>query len=82
MVFSAGDLSETAAAANIDACPLWKEMHLQPIHKNCQAFSDEESGRLFGTGISLQNRSGIPGAQKELIARVILPHPRTKVGSK
>ena len=40
-------------AANIEARPLWKPMHKQPIYKNNPAYTNGVSESLFATGICL-----------------------------
>lgn len=37
--FRASDLQEHLSARNIEARPLWKPMHVQPVHKNRRAFT-------------------------------------------
>ncbi|MDE6094852.1 MAG: aminotransferase class I/II-fold pyridoxal phosphate-dependent enzyme [Muribaculaceae bacterium] len=40
-------------AANIEARPLWKPMHRQPVYKNCPAYLNGVSESLFAIGICL-----------------------------
>ena len=39
--------------ANIEARPLWKPMHLQPVYKNCPSYVNGVSEALFSVGICL-----------------------------
>ena len=39
--------------ANIEARPLWKPMHLQPVYKNCPSYVNGVSEALFRIGICL-----------------------------
>ena len=39
--------------ANIEARPLWKPMHRQPVFKGCPAYVNGVSDALFKTGICL-----------------------------
>lgn len=57
--FSAADLQKALAETNIEARPLWKPMHLQPVHQEPRSFSDGTSERLFQTGISLPSGSAL-----------------------
>lgn len=41
----------------VEARPLWKPMHLQPIYRNSRAFLDGTSERLFRSGLSLPSGS-------------------------
>ena len=56
------------AAANIEARPLWKPMHLQPVYEHARSFVDGTSERLFTTGLSLPSGS-VLGEQQ--LARVV-----------
>src|SRR5699024_11615757 len=38
--FSASDLQQSLAEVNIEARPLWKPMHLQPVHQQHRSFAD------------------------------------------
>ena len=40
-------------AANIEARPLWKPMHKQPVYKNAPAYINGVSESLFAVGICL-----------------------------
>lgn len=39
--------------ANIESRPLWKPMHLQPVYKNCPAYTNGVSEELFKVGLCL-----------------------------
>lgn len=69
--FQASELQEHLAARNIEARPLWKPMHLQPVHKDRRAFTDGTSERLFSTGISLPSGSALREAEHERVASAI-----------
>jgi len=55
--FTTEDLRLTLANANIEARPLWKPMHLQPVYQSAKVFADGTSARLFETGLSLPSGS-------------------------
>ena len=40
-------------AANVEARPLWKPMHKQPVYKNAPAYTNGVSEALFAVGICL-----------------------------
>jgi dTDP-4-amino-4,6-dideoxygalactose transaminase len=65
--FSAEDLRLAFAAADIEARPLWKPMHLQPVFAAARAVLNGTSERLFATGLSLPSGSVLSAAQ---VARV------------
>ncbi len=55
--FSAEDLRLALAAVDIEARPLWKPMHLQPVFSRARAVLDGTSERLYATGLSLPSGS-------------------------
>ena len=69
--FSASDLQQALAETNIEARPLWKPMHLQPVHQELRSFSDGTSERLFQTGISLPSGSALKQEEIERIESAI-----------
>lgn len=40
-------------AAQIEARPVWKPMHKQPVYKNCPAYTNEVETKLFKVGMCL-----------------------------
>ena len=69
--FSASDLQQALAETNIEARPLWKPMHLQPVHQELRSFADGTSERLFQTGISLPSGSALKQEEIERIESAI-----------
>lgn len=65
--FSSEDLRLALLEENIEARPLWKPMHLQPIYQHHRAFIDGTGERLFKTGISLPSGSAL---QDEELVRI------------
>jgi dTDP-4-amino-4,6-dideoxygalactose transaminase len=61
--WEASDLQAHLEAANIEARPLWKPMHLQPVHAHRQAYLTGTSAALFRTGLSLPSGSALTDAQ-------------------
>jgi pyridoxal phosphate-dependent aminotransferase EpsN len=58
-------------SADIEARPVWKPMHLQPVFNGCAAIGGAVSERLFEQGICLPSGSGMTDAQRDLvIARI------------
>ncbi|MBK0394294.1 DegT/DnrJ/EryC1/StrS family aminotransferase [Ramlibacter algicola] len=57
---------------SIEARPVWKPMHLQPLFQGCEYFphaeGDDVSARLFAGGLCLPSGSNMPD---ELLGRVI-----------
>ncbi len=55
--FTTEDLRLALADHDIEARPLWKPMHLQPVYAAAPAFVDGTSQLLFETGLSLPSGS-------------------------
>lgn len=55
------------AEDNIEARPLWKPMHLQPVFADCPYFGDGLSARLFADGLCLPSGSNLTDAEFDRI---------------
>ena len=66
--FTAEDLRVHLAGQDIEARPLWKPMHLQPVFAGRCAFTDGTGERLFTTGLSLPSGSVL---DESSISRVV-----------
>jgi dTDP-4-amino-4,6-dideoxygalactose transaminase len=53
---------------NIESRPLWKPMHLQPVFKSCEAYTNHISEDLFERGLCLPSGSNL---EKEDVVRVV-----------
>lgn len=69
--FAAEELRLALAADDIEARPLWKPMHLQPVFAGARAVVNGTSERLFATGLSLPSGSVLGEAEKDRIAGVV-----------
>lgn len=67
--FSTDGLRAHLAGADIEARPLWKPMHLQPVFAGARSYIDGTSEELFRTGLSLPSGSVLTDEQ---IDRVIV----------
>jgi len=65
--FTPDDVRLALLEVNIEARPLWKPMHLQPVHANRRAFTDGTSERLFATGLSLPSGSVLSAEQYDRV---------------
>lgn len=72
--FSAEDVRAALAEADIEARPLWKPMHLQPVFAGSRAYVNGTSERLFNTGLSLPSGSVLGEAEMERIDRALSPY--------
>ena len=61
--YSTTDLRLALEAADIEARPTWKPMHLQPLFADAPARVDGTSARLFSTGLCLPSGSGMTDAR-------------------
>ena len=57
--------------ANIESRPLWKPMHLQPVYKNCPAYTNGISEGLFKTGLCLPSGPMVSDSDVEYIVSEI-----------
>jgi pyridoxal phosphate-dependent aminotransferase EpsN len=54
-------------AADIEARPLWKPLHLQPIFKERQCFGGELAAKLFNNGLCLPSGSGMTADERQCV---------------
>lgn len=57
---------------NIEARPLWKPMHLQPIFKDALFFGDEISKNLFHNGLCLPSGSNLNSDDRDRIKKSLI----------
>ena len=73
---TAGELVERLAESRIEARPVWKPMHRQPLFEDCEYWSHEPdrsvADELFQGGICLPSGSNLaPEAQRRVIDRIV-----------
>ena len=71
---TSAELMRRLAGELIEARPLWKPMHLQPVFSRCRYFSHSNesiSDRLFERGLCLPSGSNMTKAQVERIIQTI-----------
>ena len=73
--FSAQTLRDALAAADIEARPLWKPMHAQPVFAGNRAYVTGCSDALFATGVTLPSGSGLTEEQRSRISDAIAHVP-------
>ena len=64
-------------AEDIEARPLWKPMHLQPIFASRRTFGGEVGARLFEHGLCLPSGSSLTDADQERVVATALSARRT-----
>ncbi|WP_432560141.1 DegT/DnrJ/EryC1/StrS family aminotransferase [Granulicoccus sp. GXG6511] len=69
--FSSEGLRLHLAAHDVEARPLWKPMHLQPVFADARSYLNGTSERLFETGLSLPSGSVLGESQIERVVGCI-----------
>ncbi len=64
--------------ASIEARPVWKPMHLQPVYRDCEIVGGEVAGFLFQHGLCLPSGSSLADADLERVVDVFVSTPRTE----
>ncbi len=70
--FTRDQLIVALADDNIEARPLWKPMHAQPVFRHLPAELDGTSERIFAQGVTLPSGSSLTDEQFERVASVIV----------
>ena len=69
------ELIEALGTENIEARPVWKPLHLQPLFEGCKFYTHGEdnvvSERLFEQGICLPSGSNLTGEQQERVIKKV-----------
>ena len=74
--FTAEDVRLALLEDDIEARPLWKPMHLQPVFAGARAFVNGTSQRLFETGLSLPSGSVLTDAEVARVDAALAPFTR------
>lgn len=64
---------------NIEARPLWKPMHLQPVFKDAPSYVNGVGERLFETGLCLPSGSNLIDADRSRITETIINYLKNSV---
>lgn len=68
---SAGDLIRFLETASVEARPVWKPMHTQPVYRSFQCIGGRVAEDLNRRGICLPSSSCLPEAEQELVIRLV-----------
>ena len=63
-------------ARNIEARPVWKPLHLQPVFAGCRVRGGEVCASIFDRGLCLPSGSNLADADHERICEIILGVPK------
>ena len=65
------DIRLTLEKYNIEARPLWKPMHLQPVFRDCRARGGAVSERIFEQGLCLPSGSNLSEDDRQRVISII-----------
>jgi dTDP-4-amino-4,6-dideoxygalactose transaminase len=65
------DVRVALEAANIEARPLWKPMHLQPLYSGCRVRGGKVSERLFEQGLCLPSSTDLTSEEISRVVEVV-----------
>jgi len=68
---SRDDILRALEARDIEARPLWKPMHLQPLYAQCERYRGEVAARLFQHGLCLPSSSNLAPADQDLVIETV-----------
>ena len=61
------DVQKHLESLDIEARPVWKPMHLQPLYRECRVVGGEVSTDLFERGLCLPSGSGLTAEQRDRV---------------
>ncbi len=64
------DVRLALESENIEARPLWKPLHMQPIYRDCPYYGSGVSERLFNKGLCLPSGSNLSKEDLERVVKV------------
>ncbi|HEV2180400.1 MAG TPA: aminotransferase class I/II-fold pyridoxal phosphate-dependent enzyme [Gemmatimonadaceae bacterium] len=73
------ELRQRLDAANIEARPVWKPMHLQPVYRECTALGGSVSEDLFRRGLCFPSGSNMTADDLERVVSVVREAARQPV---
>ena len=68
-------ICEHLAAQNIEARPVWKPMHMQPVYRECRVVGGAVAEDLFGRGVCLPSGSSLSDADQHRVIDAFLGTP-------
>jgi dTDP-4-amino-4,6-dideoxygalactose transaminase len=66
------DIRLALASHNIEARPVWKPLHLQPVFKHCRVRGGSVAETLFGSGLCLPSGSSLTDREHDRVCAIIL----------
>jgi dTDP-4-amino-4,6-dideoxygalactose transaminase len=74
------DVRRHLESRNIEARPVWKPMHLQPVFRHCGVRGGAVSARLFETGLCLPSGSGLSAREQADVIAAVVETPAAVAG--
>ncbi|HEY6549512.1 MAG TPA: DegT/DnrJ/EryC1/StrS family aminotransferase [Vicinamibacteria bacterium] len=75
---TADDVRRHLQAANIEARPVWKPLHLQPLFAGAPQVGGEVAETLFRDGLCLPSGSSLRDDERDRVVETLLATPRAK----
>jgi pyridoxal phosphate-dependent aminotransferase EpsN len=66
------DVRRTLEERDIEARPVWKPMHLQPVFSGCRAVGGEVAAELFERGLCLPSGSSLTPEERQFVVDMFL----------
>jgi dTDP-4-amino-4,6-dideoxygalactose transaminase len=66
---------------DIEARPVWKPMHLQPVFQGCRSVGGEVAAGIFEAGLCLPSGSSLSAADREMVVEAVRSTPRRRTGA-
>ncbi len=66
------ELLRRFAAADIEARPVWKPMHLQPVYAGCERYGGAVAEDLFARGLCLPSGASLSPADQDRVCEVVV----------
>jgi pyridoxal phosphate-dependent aminotransferase EpsN len=70
------DVRRTLEERDIEARPVWKPMHLQPVFSGCRVVGGEVAAELFERGLCLPSGSSLTPKERQFVVDMFLSTPR------
>ena len=74
------DIIAALGRANIEARPVWKPMHLQPLYASAERFGGAVAEDLFARGICLPSSSSLTPADQDRVIEAVRSACRAMAG--
>ena len=65
------DIRLALEAENIEARPVWKPMHLQPVFRDCRVYGGEVAARFFSDGLCLPSGSNLADDDRQRVVEIV-----------